>query len=260
MSILSKSILALGLCFFLMENKVSASVLKLEFVSETGDIKGKVLDDHKKPIAYANVVVLGAGAGANTEEDGSFIIHGINPGMYDIKASFLQKQTVTKTGVVVKPNEISYVDFVLMPNTKDSVIIYSKKEAWQQPPVNKDYSTYNTLPQDLLQELGPQSMNDKIMTVCSSCSVSSDNQLVMRGARTGSVEYIVDGQRMIGSSQVPNEGVEQVTVLSGGIPAEYGDLTGGVIIISTKDYVSGAYESHAMRNKILYNAGITDGN
>ncbi|HXC06781.1 MAG TPA: carboxypeptidase regulatory-like domain-containing protein [Bacteroidia bacterium] len=232
-------------------------LMKLARVSETGDIKGKVLDENKKPIAYANVVVMGAGAGTTTSEDGSFMIHGINPGTYDVKASYLGKDPLTKTGVFIKANEISYVNFTLGPKKllDSGVVITGTKEIWQIPVVSKDYSTYNSIPQELFTELGSQSMNDKIMTVCSSCSMSSDNQLVMRGARSGSVEYIVDGQKLMGNSQPPNEGVEQVTVLSGGIPAEYGDMTGGVIIISTKDYVSGAYESRVMRNKILYNAG-----
>jgi hypothetical protein len=256
MKTLSRVILSFILCLSIYPQAKASTRLKLEFLSETGDIKGTVLDDHKKPLAFANVVVLGTGSGASTNDDGSFIIHGINPGTYDIKASYLQMESVTKTGVSIRPNEITYVNFVLEPKKSldSGVVIVGKKEAWQESPVHKDYSTYNTIPQKLYEELGSQSVNDKIMSVCSSCSMSSDNQLVMRGARSGSVEYIIDGQKVFGSTQVPNQAVEQLTVLSGGIPAEYGDLTGGVIIISTKDYVSGSYESRVMREKILANS------
>jgi hypothetical protein len=94
-------------------------------------------------------------------------------------------------------------------------------------------------------------INGMITNMCSSCSETSDRQLVMRGARTGTVEYIVDGQRMFGTAEVPSQAIEQVTILSGGIPAEYGDLTGGVIIISTKNFISGMRESRLMREAIL---------
>ncbi|MFI5151435.1 MAG: carboxypeptidase regulatory-like domain-containing protein [Bacteroidia bacterium] len=256
MRTLSSIILFVSLLIATTNNLAARSLVRGMILSGTGDIKGKVVDENKKPIAYANVVVMGAGAGTMTGEDGSFMIHNINPGTYDVKASFLLKQTITRTGVVVKVNEISYVNFTLINVKNDTLVIVGhKQEPWMAPVVSIDYSTYNSISQELFSELGAQSMNDKIMNVCSSCSMSSDNQLVMRGARSGSVEYIVDGERLLGNAQPPNEGVEQVTVLSGGIPAEYGDMTGGVIIISTKDYVSGAYESRVMRNKILYNAG-----
>jgi outer membrane receptor protein involved in Fe transport len=56
---------------------------------------------------------------------------------------------------------------------------------------------------------------------------------------------------MFGTAEVPSQAIEQVTILSGGIPAEYGDLTGGVIIISTKNFISGMRESRLMREAIL---------
>ena len=41
--------------------------------------------------------------------------------------------------------------------------------------------------------------------------------------------------RVIGSTYVPKSAIANITVYTGGIPANYGDFTGGVIEITTGD-------------------------
>ena len=47
----------------------------------------------------------------------------------------------------------------------------------------------------------------------------------------------VDGVKL-GSrfSGVPNEAINSFSVYTGGIPAKYGDVTGGIVAIETKSY------------------------
>lgn len=56
------------------------------------------------------------------------------------------------------------------------------------------------------------------------------------GARDYSTKYYIDGiaVRSGGSVSLPASAIEQLTVLTGGIPARYGDATGGVINITTR--------------------------
>ena len=56
-------------------------------------VSGKVLDESKKPVPYANVVILSAGdsafiAGTTTNDDGAFSIRNAAPGNI-LKASFV---------------------------------------------------------------------------------------------------------------------------------------------------------------------------
>jgi hypothetical protein len=60
--------------------------------------------------------------------------------------------------------------------------------------------------------------------------------LYVRGSRSGSTQYIVDGNKILGSPEVPGMGIAGIEVLTGGVPAEYGDCTGGIVIITTKEY------------------------
>ena len=57
----------------------------------------------------------------------------------------------------------------------------------------------------------------------------------IRGARTSSTWYYIDGIKVRGSSALPKSAIEEVQVVTGGIPANIGDATGGVINISLRN-------------------------
>ena len=60
--------------------------------------------------------------------------------------------------------------------------------------------------------------------------------LYIRGSRQGSTGYYIDGNKIMSSAEVPGIGIAGIEVITGGVPAEYGDCTGGVVIITTKEY------------------------
>ena len=56
--------------------------------------------------------------------------------------------------------------------------------------------------------------------------------LNVRGSRSDATAYYVDGIKTAYSP--PQAGIEQITTITGGIPAQYGDATGGIINITTR--------------------------
>jgi outer membrane cobalamin receptor len=60
--------------------------------------------------------------------------------------------------------------------------------------------------------------------------------LNIRGARDNATLYVVDGIKMYGEFSLPNSAIAEITVITGGIPAQFGDATGGVVLITTKNY------------------------
>ena len=61
--------------------------------------------------------------------------------------------------------------------------------------------------------------------------------LIFRGSREGSMAYYVDGVKVTGKlSGVPTFGIRSISVYTGALPARYGDVTGGVVVIDTKTY------------------------
>ena len=51
--------------------------------------------------------------------------------------------------------------------------------------------------------------------------------------------YVIDDIRVIGDFHLPMSAVAEVNVITGGIPAKYGDVTGGIVEIRTRRYVQG---------------------
>lgn len=87
-------------------------------------------------------------------------------------------------------------------------------------------------------------------------SYNSINDISVRGARTDANVYFIDGVKTR-SVVVPQSAISSVTMYTGGIPANYGDVTGGVFVVETKsanDYYSGhstsnyGYRTRALRS------------
>ena len=66
-------------------------------------------------------------------------------------------------------------------------------------------------------------------------SPTSDD-LYFKGARADAMVYFVDGVKMSSLKGVPPDAINSISVYTGGVPAKYGDFTGGVIAIETKTY------------------------
>ena len=61
--------------------------------------------------------------------------------------------------------------------------------------------------------------------------------LYFRGSRTENTVSYIDGVKVSGNvPRVPPSAISSVSVYTGGLPARYGDVTGGVIVIETKTY------------------------
>ena len=77
-----------------------------------GTIRGIIRTSDGKPASFVSVGIAKLGKGANTAEDGSFTITGVEPGTHELQVSFVglqpQKQTVT-----VEAGQTAQADFAL---------------------------------------------------------------------------------------------------------------------------------------------------
>ena len=76
-----------------------------------GKLKGTVRDAQQQPVAYANVIVLGTRTGAMTNENGDFVIPGLEPGKYDVKLMATGYDPVILPGVEIAGGEEAQADF-----------------------------------------------------------------------------------------------------------------------------------------------------
>jgi len=67
--------------------------------------------------------------------------------------------------------------------------------------------------------------------------VEGTSEMHMRGSRSNDVAYYLDGMRISNADNIPKSYIGGITVRTGGIPANYGDVTGGVISIDSRSSI-----------------------
>jgi hypothetical protein len=71
--------------------------------AQSGVIKGRITNSiNKEPIPYAVIIVEETTLGATSDDNGDYIIEGLNPGMYNLKVSFIGYKPVTVYEVQVR--------------------------------------------------------------------------------------------------------------------------------------------------------------
>jgi len=206
------------------------------FAQSAGTLQGKITDAvTKETIPFANVVIESGGkqiAGTTTDIDGFYRISPITAGRYDVKASYMGYKTSIITGVQISVDKITFQNFPLQPTIETLEVVEIKTYAI--PLIDKDQvSSGGTVTAEEMKKMPGRSAESVAVTVGGVFSADGEMGSV-RGARTeGTVTYI-DGVRVRGSSGIPQSAIDQVTVMTGGLPAAYGDATGGVVNITTK--------------------------
>jgi outer membrane receptor protein involved in Fe transport len=204
--------------------------------SQSGALKGKVLDKTtKEPIPFANIIVENNGtqAGGTTSDfNGEYTIKPLNPGKYDIKASYVGYKPVLIRGFVLRSEKIEFQN-IEMESTATELQTYEVVD-YKVPLISKDNTTSGA---NITSEEISKMPSRNVSAVAASVGgvFSRDGEIgSMRGQREdGNVMYI-DGIRVRGSSSLPESAIEQVSVILGGVPAQYGDATGGIINVTTK--------------------------
>jgi len=209
----------------------------LSAYAQTGTIKGKVLDKAtKEPLPFANVVaeINGSQAGgAQTDFDGNFTIKPLQPGKYNLKTSFVGYTSAEITGVLVSADKITFQDISMSKGAVDITAV--EVTSYKNPIIDKgNPSTQTTITQEEIKVAPTRDVKSVASTTAGVYQKDEGDDLNVRGSRSDATDYYVDGIKVRGSTNLPQSGIEQITVVTGGVPAQYGDATGGIINITTR--------------------------
>ncbi|MCO5264336.1 MAG: carboxypeptidase-like regulatory domain-containing protein [Lentimicrobium sp.] len=208
----------------------------LSVFSQSGTLKGKVIDKTtKEPVPFVNIIVElgGTQAGGTTSDfDGNYTIKPIVPGKYDLKASYVGYKPVLIRGVVIKSDQISFSN-VEMESTMIEIETFEVVD-YKVPLIDKDKTSVGaTMTSEEIAKMPNRSANAIATTVGGVFSADGERGSV-RGQRSDGTVMYIDGIRVRGSSSLPESAIEQVSVILSGVPAQYGDATGGIINVTTK--------------------------
>ena len=219
--------LCFALSFILCSGFLSAQI-------GSGTLKGTVTDQGSgEPLPFVNVIVRLNGntvTAGQTDFDGKYSIKPIDPGGYDIEFSFVGYTSTKFTGVKVSSNKITFLDCKLSAGLElaEAVIV-----EYKEPLIDKDGgASGGTVTREEIDKMPGRSAGAIAQTVGGVSDTGSG--ISVRGARSNSTWYYIDGIKVRGSVALPKSAIEEISVITGGIPASIGDATGGVISLSLR--------------------------
>ena len=204
--------------------------------SNFGKIQGKVTDAKtKSPIGYATILLEKDGirkGGAYTDENGKYSINALDPGTYALTVKYLDYQDKKVEGIDVSANSTKYLNIEMTQKGADDVTQITTIVVRAGKPLIEKDKNQTTLTSSDITKLPTRSLN--AIAATASGVVQSSSGLSFLGSRTDGTAYFVDGVRVIGNTGVPQSAQGQIDIIQSGIPAQYGDFTGGAISITTK--------------------------
>ena len=216
----------------------TSMVIAACLAQSTGEIRGKIFAaETQASLPRANVKVIGEPTfiGTSADNDGNFVLKPLSPGKHTIVISYMGYNSDTIIGVAVSPNTITKLkDITLAIEGKwldDVGITVYQDDVLPIEPINI------IRPIDIANTAGNKDINNILKTMTSSIYITEDNEIYFRGARKDNFVYIVDGVKCTdGEAHIASGAIGSMMVYTGGVPAQYGDFTGGCIVIETKDF------------------------
>ena len=200
-----------------------------------GVLTGTITDAKTgEPLPFVNVIAEQNGqqmGGAQTGMDGTFQIKPLQPGSYDIKASSIGYKSVLKQGVKVAASGFSTGGDIKMEPTAeqlDEVQIID----YQTPLIEKGTAeSGKRITSDDIDKMSANSVDGIIAQV----GGVTDNDGSAGSARGESnMQNYVNGAKKQGSVNVPKAAIQEIQVILGGTPAQYGESIGGTTNITLK--------------------------
>jgi hypothetical protein len=206
-----------------------------------GILKGTVTDENGAAMPFVTVAILLDSTAVHTTEsdlEGTFTVKDLTPGKYDVLAQYMGYNPQRLKGVSINPNQTRYIT-LKMTAAAYELIGTEVSESFKEPVVDAKMTTVTSISLNQIEKVAVPKTDIVGMVTTFTPSVLPSNSgkgMYVRGARDGSSAYYVDGVRTMDIPTVPALGIGGMDVITGGIPAQYGDCTGGVVIIETKDY------------------------
>jgi outer membrane receptor protein involved in Fe transport len=200
-----------------------------------GSLKGQVLEKESGQGAIgASIIVLddagGQITGGVTDFKGNFNLNPVPVGTWTVEVSSMGFKTIRKTGVLISPNNPTFLNFKLEAASEmlGEVVI----EAYKPPLIDRTKSSAVVTAEDIQN----MAVRDVTAVASQAAGVTTDanGNTRVRGARDEGTVYFIDGVKVRGNVNVPQAAIAQTEVITGGLPAQYGDAIGGVINTTTR--------------------------
>ncbi len=206
---------------------------KLSAQETTGGLSGTITDSKTGELLIgAGITVVGTYKGAASDLDGRYIITGIKPGDYNIKIQLIGYGTMQFNGIRIEEGKTKKLDVAM---TSAAEALQEVTVVGRQSQVNLELaSTQVSIGRDQIAGMNSRDVQEVVSMQAG--VVRTTDGLQIRGARVYETEYIVDGisaqDPLAGTGfgvQVSSSSVQNLDIITGGVGAEYGGGSSGVI-------------------------------
>jgi len=201
-----------------------------------GSLRGTVKDKTSgEEIPQAQITVKSGTfkiTSGTSDFDGNYNINPIQPGSYTVVCEVFGYNSVTFTGVQINPGRPTELKFAMGSSNIElgSVDVVAKYEA----PLIEKGKTATSFGAEQIRNLAGRGVNAVLSQTASVVQDERSGGTFFRGGRSDGNVVFVDGVKMRGDINLPREAIQSTEVITGGVPAQYGDVTGGVISTTTK--------------------------
>ncbi|HWO57081.1 MAG TPA: TonB-dependent receptor [bacterium] len=231
----------------------------------TGKIAGVVTDKtNGQPIPGAAISIVGTTWGALTDEEGRFVILNVPVGTYTLKATIVGFAPMEVTNVGVNVDLTTIQDFAL---SSEAVELGTVSVTAERPLVKQDRtSSLRIVGAEDVQNLPTRGYQDVVGLQAGAIRFSDNvgvrqrggrensttGTLNVRGGRSSEVAYYVDGFSQqdpltgLSTTQINNNSIQEVSIVTGGFNAEYGLIMSGAVNVITRagtDKFHGTFET-----------------
>lgn len=204
-----------------------------------GRIAGTVQDERGEPLIGVNVVVLGTANGAATDLYGRYEINGLRAGQYNVQLTYIGFETKLFTAIPVRPGETTRLDVTLAEavlSTEDEVVIVGERPLLDVEQASSSYALN-------AEQLSAAPIRDVQAAISTQAGVIRDpTGLYIRGGRSDETALVVDGvsakDPLAGTGfglDLGTNAFREVEVTTGGGGAEFGEVTSGIVAVTTQD-------------------------
>jgi len=216
---------------------VAASSLAAQ--QATGKLEGSVTDQQGAPIANAQVTIVGTAFGALTDAKGYYFMNNVPVGTYTVRARFIGYTPAEVPSVRVQGGFTVTTNIKLTPSAV--AIGPVTVEAAANPIVPRDQVTSKqTISQSQIHNLPVEDLRSVLNLQPGVVESGKQKGVSIRGGRPGEAAVFVDGvlvrntQRGFTPLEVGTNAVEEASVTTGAIGAEFGDAQSGVLSYVTR--------------------------
>ena len=207
--------------------------------AQKATIQGLVKDKQTgEPLIGATVVLVGTYKGAYADAEGRFTLKDLNPGTYTLRVTYVGYNEVLLTGLTVKADQTLNLTIPMSPvgTTIQTVEIIGEK-----PVVNLESGKSD------LRVSGEEIRQTTAVDVTTMASLMPGvaqtlDGLQIRGGRVYETQYVIEGVNaqdpLAGTGfgvEVSQVAIEEMEVITGGMDAEYGDGTSGVVAVRLRE-------------------------